>query len=273
MTLGSAPRRQTGLYRVAGELAQGVGGNPARGSRALCLDAPGQRRWRPGSARGCACRCCAAPSSRPFSRSCARRLQRHRSAPARGRRRRCRLNCRAPPAWPAGKTRPGARKASGRAAHCATLSQARGEARKALPQTWSQPSQDSKPCAHASICRDVRRAGSATMPATIRASGMPVAQSCTARSWSRPRVLAIRRMAGMDRPRRRSPTMPKRAMPASSPGRACACSKARAVARRSGKGRQIDGVARHSGVGDWGSANPARRNIPWRAALFCSGFP
>ena len=110
MALGSAPRRQTGLYRVAGELAQGVGGNPARGSRALCLDAPGsvdggrlalavQRANAALPDYACVRRWLVVP---PFS---------------------------AQNGLATGNGRPIRRtKASGRAAHCATLSQARGEA-------------------------------------------------------------------------------------------------------------------------------------------------
>ena len=67
-------------------------------------------------------------------------------------------------------------------------------------QQASQTAHESKSRAQRSICRGVTRSASSTSEARMRASRMPVAQSCCARVWSWPISFASSRSAGAGQP-------------------------------------------------------------------------
>src|SRR5450756_3097715 len=85
-------------------------------------------------------------------------------------------------------------------------------------QTWSHTSQESKSFTHSSACFSSTAFGSSTMPASIRASWIPDAQSSRASWWSFPISLAIFLRFGIETPSVFSGFIPKRAMPATASG-------------------------------------------------------
>jgi len=97
---------------------------------------------------------------------------------------------------------------SSRSLHSKHLSYAYGVSQYRFMQTWSHRSQESKSEVHSSICRSLTRAGSSTIPARMRASWTPDAQSSSASAWSPRSSPASFRSFGMDMPRARSGFMP-----------------------------------------------------------------